>query len=66
MTTIEKVMSETEAQKKLIAEAWIGGNYTQQQAKLSCEVQGLDFKSVQEYYGRLYHEQECASAGVEV
>ena len=48
---------------ELIAITWFDGKYDQEDAKRSAELQGVDFKLVEQYYGQLYHTQEAASHG---
>ena len=54
-------MSETRECERYIAEAWFDGVYTEEDAKLSAELQGLDFKNISDFYGNLYAEMECLS-----
>lgn len=54
-------MTETETCERNIAFAWFHGNYTEEQAQLSTELQDMNFNNVKQYYGELYHETEAAS-----
>ncbi len=56
-------MSETQEQEMLLAFAWFECKYDEKQARLSAEIQGLDFNIVERYYGELYHTAEAASNG---
>jgi hypothetical protein len=56
-------MRETIEHEKIIAFAWFDGVYNEKQARLSCELQSLNFKKVEYFYGELYHETEAASHG---
>lgn len=46
-------MNETESCERNIAFAWFHGNYTEEQAQLSTELQDMNFKNVKQYYGEL-------------
>lgn len=52
-------MSESEEMAENIAIAWFDGKYTSEQAKLTSELQGIDFKLVEQFYGELYYETEA-------
>lgn len=54
-------MSETSEHEENIAIAWFKGNYTEHQAKLSCELQGISFKNVENIYAREY--ENCEKLG---
>ena len=54
---------ESNSHESYIAYAWFDGCYTEDQARVSCEFQGLNFENVVCEYGKLYHEQEAASHG---
>ena len=58
-------MSETKEFEKAVAGAWFDGAYTEKQAELSAEIQGLDFENIKYEFSVLYHEQECRSADYE-
>ena len=44
-----------------IATMWFDGDYTYAQAKRSCDLQGLNYKHIQQVYGRLYEEHQRSS-----
>ncbi len=48
---------------ELIAITWFGGKYDQEDARRSAELQGVDFKKVEQLYGELYHTAEASSHG---
>jgi len=48
---------------KNLAETWFNGTYTEQQARMSADIQVLDFNAVSAEYGRLYEEMERLSHG---
>lgn len=56
-------MSETSELEVSIAIAWDEGKYNYQEAQRTCELQGLDFNNVKDYYGELYAQSEAASHG---
>ena len=48
---------------KGIALCWFEGKYDQEQAQLSAELQGIDFKEVEDQYGNIYAECEVICNG---
>lgn len=48
---------------ELIAITWFDDKYNEADAKRSADVQGVDFKLVEQYYGELYHATEAMSNG---
>lgn len=46
-----------------LALTWFEGVYTQEQAQISAEFQGINFENVVNEYSRLYHETESLSNG---
>lgn len=58
--------TETVQQELNIAIAWDEGKYNYQQAQYTCELQGLDFNNVKDFYGELYAIGEAKSSGVQV
>jgi hypothetical protein len=56
-------MSESNEFERAVALAWFMCHYTEKQAKLSAELQGLSWDNIQSEYGNLYAEQEAASNG---
>ena len=55
-------MSRAEAEVQ-IAAMWADGDYTQNQAKLTAQLQGLNWDAVQATYGRLYEAEQRANEG---
>ena len=55
-------MSDISEIENNLAKVWYEGVYTQDQAKLSSELQGLDFNNVIHEYGRLYELEQRAGA----
>lgn len=55
-------MSETTEHENNIALAWYEGKYTQEQAQVSCELQGINFENVVNEYGRLYESDQTNSS----
>ena len=51
-------MSDKQQCEHAIALAWFEGKYTQDQAQLSAELQGVDFNRVKNEYGNIYAECE--------
>lgn len=54
-------MTETQEHEECVAISWFRGSYTAEQAELSAELQGLDFKNIKEIYGQIYHKCEAQS-----
>ena len=55
-------MNRAEAEVQ-IAAMWADGDYTQNQAKLTAQLQGLNWDAVQATYGRLYEAEQKKGAG---
>ncbi len=55
--------TETQEAESNLALTWFEGVYTQEQAQVSAEFQGLSFENVVNEYSRLYHETESLSNG---
>ena len=51
-----------ENHEKIIGQAWFSGAYTQKQAELSCELQGLSWEKVLNEYAYQYELSEKAGA----
>ena len=47
-------MSESNEMAYNVALCWFEGKYTQEQAQLTCELQGIDFNHVKNEYGNIY------------
>lgn len=62
MNTIQKAMERQEFEHNL-AVAWNDGHYTDSQAKLSAEVQGLNWANITIVRSRLYEIEQCANEG---
>ena len=56
-------MSESQKHEYNLALAWFEGKYTQEQAQLSAELQGIDFNRVKNEYGNIYAECEQVCNG---
>ncbi len=54
--------TETQEMESNLALAWFDGVYTQDQAQVSAELQGLSFENIVNEYSKLYHEVESAGA----
>jgi|GEM_PF-5657903 len=48
---------------KNIANLWFDGRLSENEARRSCELQGLDFSKVELEYGSLYEMEQCANEG---
>jgi hypothetical protein len=55
--------TETQEAERNLALTWFEGVYTQEQAQISAEFQGINFENVVNEYSRLYHETESLSNG---
>lgn len=53
--------NETTQKEYNLALAWFEGEYNQEQAQLSAELQGIDFNRVKNEYGNIYAECEQIS-----
>jgi len=56
-------MSESKEIEANLALSWYQGNYTQDQAQLSAELQSINFEDVVNEYARLYEITQCANEG---
>jgi hypothetical protein len=56
-------MNETKSHEEAIASSWYHGVYDMFDARLSCELQGLNFRNVEQFYGEIYAEAEAISNG---
>jgi len=54
-------MTSREEKEYNLALAWFEGRYDQEGAKLSAQIQGLDFNRVKNEYGNIYAECEAIS-----
>jgi hypothetical protein len=54
--------TETQEMESNLALAWFDGVYTQDQAQVSAELQGLSFENIVNEYSKLYHDAESAGA----
>ena len=55
--------TETEDLELNIAIAWDENKYNYQEAQYTCELQGLDFNKVKDYYGEMYAINESKANG---
>lgn len=56
-------MSKSNEFERVVALAWFMCHYNEKQAKLSAELQSLDWNNIQHEYGNLYAQQEALSNG---